>query len=407
MNGFTPFMMFRKEGQNMNSALSTSKLHNMTPNSIEISSTSSTTADASPIVLHETDLLRLMFIPKLVENQQDPAKPVSGKLLYEKKRKNDDAFPSDINDTSKKVSRGSAKVGDWMEFQFDTSETYKLYKGLQHLYELYEEIGRIPYGTATYTRIDSAFRKFLSIIQNEPSEAIMIGEKENYNLIKILLQLISKTNSLDYLRKNLSELQNESIQHLSSSLNFERLQRVANLMQENLDNSNEEFWQKDVFKENQWVLAQIFSCPFTIYEDKAYVGGKGIDNKNGNVCDFIYQNKISQNIALIEIKTPCTEIIGGEYRGTVSFSQELSGAVNQVLNYRDNLMKLYYMLSNSKPEPFSVVMPKCVIIIGKLASMKEKEISAFENFRNSLNNIIIMTFDELHKRIVDLIKLLS
>ena len=294
-----------------------------------------------------------------------------------------------------------------MEVQFDTSETYKLYKGLQHLYELYEGIGRIPYGITTYTRIDSAFREFLSIIQNEPSEAIMIGEKENYNLIKILLQIISKTNSLDYLRKNLSELQNESIQHLSSSLNFERLQRVANLMQENLDNSSEEFWQKDVFKENQWVLAQIFSCPFTIFEDKAYVGGKGIDNKNGNVCDFIYQNKISQNIALIEIKTPCTEIIGGEYRGTVSFSQELSGAVNQVLNYRDNLMKSYYMLSNSKPEPFSVVMPKCVIIIGKLASMKEKEISAFENFRNSLNNIIIMTFDELHKRIVDLIKLLS
>ena len=92
-------------------------------------------------------------------------------------------------------------------------------KGLQHLYELYEEIGRIPYGTATYTRIDSAFREILSIIQNEPSEAIMIGEKENYNLIKILLQLINKTNSLDYLRKNLSELQNESIQHFSSSLN--------------------------------------------------------------------------------------------------------------------------------------------------------------------------------------------
>lgn len=144
----------------MKAALSASKLHDMTPNSIEISSTSSSTADASPIILHETDFLRLMFIPKLVENKQDPAKLVSGKLLYEKKRKNDDAFPSDINDTSKKISRGSAKVGDWMEFQFDTSETYKLYKGLQHLYELYEEIGRIPYGTATYTRIDSAFREF-------------------------------------------------------------------------------------------------------------------------------------------------------------------------------------------------------------------------------------------------------
>ena len=76
----------------MKAALSASKLHDMTPNSIEISSTSSSTADASPIVLHEIDFLRLMFIPKLVENKQDPTKLVSGKLLYEKKRKNDDAF---------------------------------------------------------------------------------------------------------------------------------------------------------------------------------------------------------------------------------------------------------------------------------------------------------------------------
>lgn len=70
----------------MKAALSASKLHDMTPNSIEISSTSSSIADASPIVLHETDFLRLMFIPKLVENKQDPAKLVSGKLLYEKKK---------------------------------------------------------------------------------------------------------------------------------------------------------------------------------------------------------------------------------------------------------------------------------------------------------------------------------
>lgn len=33
-----------------------------------------------------------------------------------------------------------------------------------------------------------------------------------------------------------------------------------------------------------------------------------------NLCDFIYQNSLSQNVALIEIKTPCTGIIGGQYR---------------------------------------------------------------------------------------------
>lgn len=178
-------------------------------------------------------------------------------------------------------------------------------------------------------------------------------------------------------------------------------------MADNLDNNSEEFWQTTVFKENQWVLAQIFACPCTIFSDKAYVGGKGVDNSGGNLCDFIYQNRLSQNVALIEIKTPCTEIIGNSYRGTYSFSHELSGAVNQVLNYRDNLTKSYYTLCHQSASQFEVLSPKCVVIIGKLASMNSTQIAAFESFRNSLSGVQILTFDELYQRVIDLIAILS
>lgn len=154
-------------------------------------------------------------------------------------------------------------------------------------------------------------------------------------------------------------------------------------------------------------MAQIFSCPCTIFDDKAYVGGKGINDRGGNLCDFIYQNSLSQNVALIEIKTPCTKIVGGPYRGTFSFSPELSGAVNQVLNYRDKLTKEYYALCHQSSKPFEVMSPKCVVIIGKISSMTTGEVSAFENFRNSLSNISILTFDELYQRIMDLIAVLS
>lgn len=112
-------------------------------------------------------------------------------------------------------------------------------------------------------------------------------------------------------------------------------------------------------------------------------------------------------MALIEIKTPCTEIIGGQYRGTYSFSYELSGAVNQVLNYRDKLTKEYYSLCHQGSEPFEVLSPKCVVIIGKMDSLTLGQVAAFENFRNSLSNLLILTFDELHQRIVDLISVLS
>lgn len=102
-----------------------------------------------------------------------------------------------------------------------------------------------------------------------------------------------------------------------------------------------------------------------------------------------------------------TELIGNQYRGTYSFSYELSGAINQVLNYRDKLTKEYYSLCHQSSEPFEVLSPKCVVIIGKMASLTPGQVAAFENFRNSLSNVLILTFDELYQRIVDLIAVLS
>ena len=42
-----------------------------------------------------------------------------------------------------------------------------------------------------------------------------------------------------------------------------------------------------------------------------------------------------------------------------------------------------------------------------MSNMDSSQIAAFEIFRNSLNNVLILTFDELYQRIVDLISILS
>lgn len=39
--------------------------------------------------------------------------------------------------------------------------------------------------------------------------------------------------------------------------------------------------------------------------------------------------------------------------------------------------------------------------------MDTDQIGAFENFRNSLNNVTVITFDELYQKIVDLMEILS
>ena len=371
---------------------------------IDVVSRSAMTADATPVVLSSTERFRFRFMPMLVDNQNNPEQSVRGKLLLERKSKNEKYFPTDSVAPCEKVTRGSAKNGDWVEIELHSEETYNLFMGLKKLYDLSGCMNGIPFGSARFAQIDSSFSSFLEVIQNDPSAARMIGEPQNFELIKILLQLITQTSSHESLKNSLSSLANENLQALTTSASLEGLNRVEALMRENLDNGKEEFWQQKVFNENQWVLAQIFSCPCTIYAQKAFVGGKSLDNKGGNVCDFIYRNKMTQNVALIEIKTPCTEIVGKPYRETYSMSLDMSGAVNQVLNYRDELQKNFSTLTRDLEEADTVraFSPKCVVVIGKISTLNAKQQKAFELYRNSFNNLTIITFDELHQKICDL-----
>ncbi|WP_252187992.1 hypothetical protein [Bacillus sp. RIT 809] len=56
------------------------------------------------------------------------------------------------------------------------------------------------------------------------------------------------------------------------------MKKLLNIWEENKENDNEEFWQR-VFKEHAWVLSQVFASPLLIFDEKAYIGGKGLGNK--------------------------------------------------------------------------------------------------------------------------------
>ena len=145
-----------------------------------------------------------------------------------------------------------------------------------------------------------------------------------------------------------------------------------------------------------------------IINHKAYVGGKGIDNQGGNIVDFIYKNRLTENTVLIEIKTPSTKLLSGPYRDNVfSVSSELSGSVNQILTYKDELQKNYRDLKDQSKVTFQVFNPKCIVIIGCLETEKFTTIQqrSFEIFRNDLRSVEILTFDELFNKIEQLVRL--
>lgn len=58
------------------------KTENMTTETVDVISTSSVTADALPIVLNKTNILRFRFVPTLVSNEKESYKSVSGKILF-------------------------------------------------------------------------------------------------------------------------------------------------------------------------------------------------------------------------------------------------------------------------------------------------------------------------------------
>lgn len=69
------------------------------------------------------------------------------------------------------------------------------------------------------------------------------------------------------------------------------------------------------------------------------MGGKSFSGTGGNLPDFLYENKMTKNLAIVEIKTQKTQLLGQSYRGnSYSMSKGFSAAISQVLSYRQSLL---------------------------------------------------------------------
>lgn len=176
----------------------------------------------------------------------------------------------------------------------------------------------------------------------------------------------------------------------------------------NHSNGAEEFWQQS-FSERVYVLKQVFPYPVVLFRTKAYVGGKQIDNKGGKEVDFLIGIETTDAAILVEIKTPLTPLLGPEYRdGVYPLSRDLSGALSQILNYRQSLVRRFDSITSEASRRLTLGEPRCIVIAGnsqQLASPIMKE--NFELQRERLNGVTVLTFDELFLRLEHLVRLLE
>ena len=162
---------------------------------------------------------------------------------------------------------------------------------------------------------------------------------------------------------------------------------------------DEDFWQ-DLLKRNAWVFSQLTGSPVVLLREKAYVGGKDISNTGGGLVDYLVQNELTDNVSLVEIKTPGAELCAGEYRaGTYPPAREVVGGVLQVLGYRDTFL---YEIRNLRgtAETFQAYNPRCYVIVGRIASLGDDDAKkSFELFRTAQSGVQVIAFDEVGARL--------
>lgn len=369
---------------------------------VYIESLSRDVAQCNAVVLKVNESFRYLFVPKLIDNSKDKSKCISGQFIVQKKSKND------TWDNYNTLRLNKLAMGQWINLDLSTSSMEIFISYIEKLREIYIKDGKYDSFGTIKTFV------FSNKLDAEEKDIILEMFNKNSELKTELKKLLNEDIKLEDVLKAI-ENKKISIEEITDNLDNNETNKVYNVLQaklinpifleDSLENSDEKFWQ-NLFKEHPNIISSVIPSVVHIIEDQPYMGGKAIDNKGASIGDFLYKAG-TENVSIIEIKTPTTELLGNKYRDNVFCpSKELSGSIVQIRKQKDGLIKEYNSIkveSMKKGKNFNAYDPKSYIIIGSTNQLTEEENESFELFRNSLKDIEIITFNEL----IDKLKILQ
>jgi hypothetical protein len=337
---------------------------------IETYSTSSVTMDASPIVLRENSVTRLVFIPSWVSASD---KPLRGGFRFQRKGPKDAWIDIDAKGLS------TIKKDEGYELNLDGDDMSKLFGGLEEVKTILDKHGH-SYGTRTF----------------------ILSEK---NASGILLQ-IGDIQNRAWVVEQLKRLESENFENLGSAIGRARLENVIEKFEENIDNLEEKFWQ-EFFEENQWVLQQMFAFPVIYLNGETYLGSKnskGRQGKGGTATDFLLMNGSTGSFAVVEVKTPGCNLVSSVYRGVKNsggknevyeIHGDLTGGLVQLENEIFTAVDYFKTQIGDDYEGLNHLSPTGVLLAGNCSKLSPIQKKSFNLFRKSLGKNQIYTFDEM------------
>jgi len=297
---------------------------------------------------------------------------------------------------------------------YDSSEFYEYFDEFEE--EMKEALGALVTGKELKKLTKEEFKSFLE--ENPDDRLYMYNLSSSIKEIQEMRGLFDDSSYMD----DEFELATATLKWISV-LNYVRVRHdIVPLVERGLyaelitelveswnkhkdsDKSNQEsFWQGEL-SNNAEVLGRVLGGNIFLITDKPNCGATDIEGRGSKVSDFVFKHKNTQNITLVEIKTPDTPLLGSFYgRGAYPLSRDLSGSVAQVLIQRNELMTSFYSKVHKSEIKFEVHSPRCFIITGRLDKElyeDEEKLKSFEIHRGALSsNVSVITFDELYSQI--------
>jgi len=353
------------------------------PGAFQTRSTSRTSADATPIVLRQTDQVRLVFKPTLVSNPKDADAAVHGEFVYQRKR------PSNSWEDIQSISLASLKADEGVRLELRAAEVRLLWEELDKFYTMVAEQG-IPVGDRKWVAVPA------TPLSSSVQDLLTKSGDERVQLLRVFVDWL-KAQDASRLTSLLGPAGLGELVNFDAAIGAARLTRFIAEAEANSTNSSEGHWQ-GLLQRHSWVLSQVYAHPLVIIRGQAYVGGKNIANTGGNFADFLYKNKLTENTLVVEIKTPVTPLLTAQpYRNRVyGVSSELSGATQQLLKNRDTLVQEYRSLVEPDSDHFQVFHPMALLVVGTTPLKGDRErCQSFELYRRNLRDVDVVTFDEL------------
>jgi hypothetical protein len=339
-------------------------------------------AESGEVVLSESATTRLVFKPAV------HGAGVRGKLIRQKIGADKSwVSTNDVNFLQVPPDGG-------IQLELDTAATTKLFQHLEDLYKVQAqgvELGHQQYVVA------------------KKGDVVLVDDEAKANAIR---ELVEQGHSAEVWQELVAQDPDLATRLAVGQLQMERRTAVL-AFEQALDShpDDEAFWQ-GFFKRQPWMLHAAFSSAVVLLGDDIYVGGKapvGRQGKGGVATDFLFADQSTTSFAVVEIKVPKTQLVGGLYRGkagagddqeTYSMSADLSGGVVQTRNQIAVAVDYFEsVLARGDFGDLNRVHPKGVLIAGRTDGLGARKKSSFDHFRQGLFSLTVITFDELLNRL--------